>query len=220
MVFEDELGLGGLIFAKIELRRVRALWNRPEKENMKRDLPTAASILRKEECVLVILDAQEKLLTAAANRGATTANLVRLARFSQIMELPVVVTEHDKMGPTLEAISGQLSPSLEPIGKKTYDATETMGFEKAVWTHKRQYIVIAGLEAHAAVMQTAMSCLANYLVHVVGDAVDSRQAHNRDLALERMRQAGVIITSTEMFIYELLRESGNAPYRATLPLIK
>jgi len=56
--------------------------------------------------------------------------------------------------------------------------------------------------------------------HVVSDATSSRTQDNWRVALKRMRQAGVVITSTEMVIYELLQRAGSDEFRAVLPLVK
>jgi hypothetical protein len=62
--------------------------------------------------------------------------------------------------------------------------------------------------------------LPDYAVHVVSDATSSRSQDNWRVALERIRQARVVITSTEMVIYELLRRAGTDEFRAVLPLVK
>ena len=68
--------------------------------------------------------------------------------------------------------------------------------------------------------QTALHAAPDHIVHVVSDATSSRAEHNWRVALDRMRQAGVVITSTEMAIYELLQRAGTDEFRAVLPLVK
>jgi nicotinamidase-related amidase len=82
-------------------------------------------------------------------------------------------------------------------------------------------LLLAGVESHICVMQTALGALNNgYNVHVVSDAIGSRSPANRELGIERMRDAGAIITSTEMAIYELLGDSRRLEFKQMLPYLK
>jgi nicotinamidase-related amidase len=81
-------------------------------------------------------------------------------------------------------------------------------------------LVIAGVESHICVAQTAIYALPDFNVHIISDAVSSRTSKNRHIALERMKQAGAVISSTEMFIYEILQKAGTDAFKATLQLVK
>ena len=78
---------------------------------------------------------------------------------------------------------------------------------------------MTGIEAHICVAQTALDAIPSHTVHVVADAVSSRSPHNKEISLERLRQSGVIVTSTEMFIYELLVRAGTDEFRKALKLV-
>jgi nicotinamidase-related amidase len=84
----------------------------------------------------------------------------------------------------------------------------------------KKILVLTGVEAHICVAQTALHALSSYDVQVISDAVSSRTADNRSIALLRMRDAGATITSTEMFIYEILQKAGTDEFRAVLPFVK
>jgi isochorismate hydrolase len=84
----------------------------------------------------------------------------------------------------------------------------------------RHTLIIAGIEAHICVAQTALYALTGHSVQVVSDAIASRSPHNWEIALERMRQQGVAITSTEMVIYELLGKAGTDQFKEVLALVK
>ena len=85
----------------------------------------------------------------------------------------------------------------------------------------RRDTILCGMEAHVCVMQTALDLAeSGYRVHVVADAIASRTAQNRDLAVERMRKAGVGIVSTEMVLFEWLRTAGHPEFRAVSALIR
>jgi len=77
------------------------------------------------------------------------------------------------------------------------------------------------VESHICVMQTALGALdQGYDVHVVSDAISSRSPANHALGIERMRDAGAVISSTEMAIYELLGNSSRPEFKQMLPYLK
>ena len=65
-----------------------------------------------------------------------------------------------------------------------------------------------------------MHAVSKYTVHVVSDAISSRSPHNREVALQRIQQWGMTITSTEMSMYELLGKAGTDSFREVLKLGK
>ena len=85
---------------------------------------------------------------------------------------------------------------------------------------KRKTLILTGVETHICVSQTALDALPHFDVHTISDAVSSRDLNNRDIALERMRQIGATISSTEMVIYELLQRAGTDEFRSALKLVK
>jgi nicotinamidase-related amidase len=176
-------------------------------------------LLRREDCVLVVIDAQEKLMPVIAGREAITDNLLRLVKFAGIIGLPVLASEQQKLGPTLEPIAAEL-PDFRPVEKITFDCLACQPFRERLAALDRGTLLLAGVEAHICVAQTALNAAGRYRVQVVGDAAGSRAPANRDLAWERLRMSGVTITSTEMLIYELLGQASTPEFKATLPLVK
>ena len=81
-------------------------------------------------------------------------------------------------------------------------------------------LVLTGAEAHICVTQTALHALPEYNVHIVADAIASRVPENKQIALQRMARQGAVITSAEMFIYEVLQKAGTDEFKAVLPLVK
>jgi nicotinamidase-related amidase len=124
-----------------------------------------------------------------------------------------------KLGPTLEPIVAELK-GVKAIEKNTFDCLACQPIREELSRLGRGVLLLAGVEAHICVAQTALNSVSSYRVQVVGDAAGSRVPANRDLAWERLRKAGVTITSTEMLIYELLGQAGTLEFKATLPLVK
>lgn len=176
-------------------------------------------LLNRDDCVLVVIDAQQKLLPVIWEKQRVVDNTARLVKFAGIIGLPVVVTEQDKLGPTVDEVAEGLG-GVEAISKITFDCFGCPPFAERLAGLGRGTLLLCGVEAHICVAQTALTALAQYQVHAISDAMSSRVEHNWRIALERLGQAGATITSTEMLIYELLRQAGTDEFRATLPLVK
>lgn len=179
----------------------------------------ARTLLDRKDCALVLIDFQEKLHRVIDDKDRLRDNAVRLAAFAGIVCLPVVVTEQQNLGPTLPEIKEAL-PAHSVFDKICFDCFGNQAFRDRLGLTNRKTLILAGIETHICVMQTALSALSRYQVHVVADAVGSRDPRNREVALARMQKAGVVVTSTEMFMYELLREAGTDEFRAALKLVK
>jgi nicotinamidase-related amidase len=176
-------------------------------------------LINKEDTILVIIDMQERLFPAMADKEKLLENVTRLVRFSKIVRLPAILTEQEKLGSILPEIKEELE-EVQPVSKVEFDCFGCDAFIERASRFHRKTLILAGIEAHICVAQTAIHAVSGYTVHVVSDAVASRSTHNRGIALDRMVQAGVIVTSTEMAIYELLRRAGTDTFREALKLVK
>ena len=177
------------------------------------------NLVAREDCVLAIIDIQEKLLPAISDKEKVTENIVRLIRFSNIVGLPIVVTEQEKLGNTIPELKKQLG-DFQPISKTHFNCFSCNDFADRIDKIGRRTLILAGVEAHICVAQTAIFALPRFNVHIISDAVSSRARENHIVSIERMRQYGATISSTEMFIYELLQKAGTDEFKATLPLVK
>ncbi len=181
----------------------------------RREIPMA----KREECVLAVVDVQERLLPHIHEGDRVVANIVKLVKFAKIVGLPILWAEQEKLGPTAAPIRAELA-GLEPFGKAEFGCLGCGGFRERLASLGRRTLVLCGIEAHICVAQTALQALAEYDVQVVADAVGARTPENRLLALERLRRAGATVTSTEMLFYEVLGRAGTDEFRAVLPLVK
>jgi nicotinamidase-related amidase len=177
------------------------------------------SALGRNDALLVVIDMQERLLPVIADRERIVENALKLVKFSRIVGLPIIVTKQQNLGETIAELHTELK-DIEPILKWEFDCFESRAFTDRLGLLERKTIIIIGIEAHICVTQTALHALSHYKVHVVSDAVSSRSNYNWEVALQRLRQAGVIITSTEMVIYELLGGAGSTEFREALKLVK
>jgi nicotinamidase-related amidase len=177
------------------------------------------NLLVRNDSVLVVIDVQEKLMPVIADGVKLIDNIITLLKFSQIIKLPVILTEQDKLGATIAEVRSEIL-NFNPISKIVFDGFLCDEFVEHLSQMERKTLILAGVEAHICIAQTALHALHHFKVHVVGDAVSSRTLENRNLALERMRQSGAVISSTETVIYELLQRAGTDEFRAALKLVK
>lgn len=188
----------------------------------------AAEIARRpleaENCALLVIDIQEKLLPPIHERERLVRNSQLLIRLARILDVPVIAsTQYAKgLGNTVSDVASLL-PNGDVVDKLQFSCFGSDVFCSLVKNlpGNRNTMLLCGMETHICVMQTALAALRNgYLVHVASDAVGSRSEWNWKVGLERMRAAGAIISSTEMMIYELLRSSGAPAFKEILPHLK
>jgi nicotinamidase-related amidase len=184
----------------------------------------ARRALEAEQCALVVIDIQEKLLPPIFQKEQLLRNAQLLIRAAGILKIPVLVsTQYAKgLGGTVPEISSLLEGN-EAIDKTLFSCFGSAAFcnELKRLPGKRNTLLLCGMESHICVTQTALGALREgYVVHVASDAVSSRAEWNWKIGLERMRAAGAVISSTEMVIYELMRSSSSAAFKELLPHLK
>ena len=180
--------------------------------------------LEAEQCALVVIDIQEKLLPPIFQKEQLVRNSQLLIRAAGILKIPPLVsTQYAKgLGGTVPEIASLL-PGIDGIDKTLFSCFGSDVFCSVLkrLPGQRTTLLLCGMESHICVTQTALGALREgYLVHVASDAVSSRTEWNWKIGLDRMRAAGAVISSTEMMIYELMRSSSSAAFRELLPHLK
>jgi nicotinamidase-related amidase len=190
--------------------------------------PDAAEVARRpleaDQCALVVVDIQEKLLPPIFNKDLLVKNSQLLIRLAKILSIPIMVTtQYSKgLGPTVSDIASLLSevPGTDKMEFGCFGSEQFRARLKLL-PGERNTVLLCGMESHICVMQTALGALnEGYLVHVASDAVGSRAEWNWKIGLERMKAAGAVISSTEMMMYELLRCSGTPAFKELLPYLR
>lgn len=180
--------------------------------------------LEAEQCVLLVVDIQEKLLPPIFRKEQLVRNAQLLIRLAGILNVPVLTTTQYAKG--LGAIVPEIAsllPGVTMHDKLQFSCFGSEGFCSSLkrLPGNRTTLLLCGMETHICVMQTALSALREgYLVHVASDAVSSRTEWNWQVGLDRMRAAGAVISSTEMMMYELMRSSGSDAFKQLLPYLK
>ncbi len=190
-----------------------------DREIKEKSKKSKGQLIKREDSILVVVDVQERLVPVISNHNKMIENMVRLIRFAKIIDMPVVLIEQEKLGDTIKEIKAEL-PGLMPIKKIEFSACKNSRFIKKLHELSRSNIILAGVETHVCITQTALELLPGFNVHVVGDATSSRSMEDRDIALQRLSQSGVVVSSTEMVIYELLERAGTSEFKKVLDLIK
>src|SRR5581483_6315199 len=161
----------------------------------------AAKLLKPEECALLVIDIQEKLIPYIFERDRVVRNTKLLIKLAKILNLPIILTtQYTKgLGQTIEDIVSEI-PEVEPVDKLEFGCFGNQGFCSAVENlPERKTLLASGIESHICVTQTVLGALnQGYNVHVPSDAVSSRAESNWKVGLHRMEQAGAVISSTEM----------------------
>ncbi len=176
-----------------------------------------------EESVLLVVDVQGKLASLMYDHERLFANLERMIRAAQLLELPILWTEQapEKIGETVEPIKNLLFPVLKPIHKKSFSCYRCPEFLEHLKAINRRQIIVVGIETHVCVYQTVCDLRTHgYDVHLIADAVSSRTQDNKELAIARMRDEGATIATAEMTMCELLKTSEHPKFKAIMTNIK
>ena len=152
-------------------------------------------------------------------RAEVERNIERLIRGAHVLGVPVVVTEQyvKGLGPTVAPLRAALEETggYRPIEKDCFSA------QRCLPALERRQVLLAGVETHVCVYQTAIDLLAAGVgVWIVADAVSSRTPRNRDIALGRLVSEGAKSSSTEMALFEMLGVAGTEEFRAISKLVK
>jgi nicotinamidase-related amidase len=196
-------------------------------------------LLDAEECQLLLVDYQARLMPSIHEGEFVLRNAMRLARVAQALEIPVWGTEENPAGlgenpPELKALCRQtlakmhfsacadgLVPLLRPPARQGGNARSLPKHLQKPAAAERGSIVIAGCEAHVCLMQTALDLLdEEFEVWVVTDACSSRTERNRDAAFDRLAAAGAELVTTEMVGFEWLRTAEHPMFKEVLALLK
>jgi len=179
-------------------------------------------LLRREHTGLLVIDVQERLHQVMWQKERVEENARKLIRGFQILSLPVLVTEQypKGLGPTVESLRDLLG-ELRPYEKLHFSCCAVEPLMNEIERRDLFQIVLCGIETHVCVVQTALDLLHHgYQVHVPADAVSSRRKLDWYTALERMRRSGVVVTTTESVLFELLDVAGTPEFKEVAALVK
>ncbi|TVP87311.1 MAG: hydrolase [Alkalicoccus sp.] len=179
-------------------------------------------MLNKHQTMFVLVDVQGRLAEIVHESSWMQENLVKLVRALKILDVPIIWLEQypEGLGPTSPTLAVHLK-GIEPIKKMTFNGCYNPEFTKKTEGQRRQQVIVGGIEAHVCVCQTSLGLKnAGYEVHVPTDAVSSRTPENKNIGLERMKNAGIILTGVETAVFELLETAESREFKEVIQLLK
>jgi len=192
-------------------------------------MDVAGSRLDRANTVLVIVDVQDRLAAVMQRRDEVVARAVLLCESASITGCPVIVTRQYPKGlgdlvSQVAEVTGRMESnngSVHVSDKVTFDCFAEPDFVAAFERTGRTQVLIAGMETHICVTQTALAALDRGLdVHVAADACCARDAYTHDISLVRLSRAGAVVTTAESAAYELVGKAGTPEFKELLRVVK
>jgi len=176
-------------------------------------------LLTARDAVLLLVDLQRRLMPVIHDQGRVIARARRLAEAATLLGVPIRATEQNPagLGPTVPELAGYPTAVL---AKTAFSAVSHPGFDELLPAGATE-IVIAGCEAHVCVLQTALELRAGgRRVVLVADAVGSRDPSDAAAAIDRAARHGAEVLTSEMVLFEWLRDAGHALFRPVHKLLR
>jgi nicotinamidase-related amidase len=179
-------------------------------------------MIRPENTLLLVVDVQGKLAQVMSDREKLFKAITNMIQGARVLGIKILVTEQNPrgLGPTVPEIREHLS-RIEPISKYSFSCCDNEQFRQELNSAKPEHIVIAGIESHICVYQTARDLVKlNYDVQILSDGVSSRTAENKSIGLEKSRSAGAGITSVETVLFEIVKDAQKKEFKDILNIVK
>jgi nicotinamidase-related amidase len=173
---------------------------------------------------LLVVDVQEKLWPFIADTDAVLRRISQMIRVCGKLELPVLVTEQyvRGLGESIPLVKEGLGryDAFDPIEKVAFSCFGEPRFVERIERSGIQTLALVGIEAHVCVMQTALDAIDRGIdVFYVAEATGSRDPRHKAEAVVRVRDAGAIVGSVEMFAFEALRGSDHPKFKEVQKVI-
>ncbi|MCP4632404.1 MAG: hydrolase [candidate division Zixibacteria bacterium] len=175
-----------------------------------------------ENTAFVLIDVQGKLSTLMHKKEELFKNIKVMIEGAKALGIPIIWNEQipDKLGETAPEIK-ELLTGNNPLVKTTFSCCGNENFINTLQPLNRKQILIAGIETHVCVYQTCIDLLqAGYEVHLLADATSSRTELNYNIALQRIKDEGAKLTTTEMAFFEMLKVAEGDSFKKIIKIIK
>ena len=179
-------------------------------------------MLKIDNTVLLIVDVQGKLASLMYDKQTLFENIKKCIKGAKVLEIPILWVEQNPegLGETITEIASLLKDS-EPIAKMSFSSYKNKDFKEALKYLNRKQILIVGIETHVCVYQTAVDLVyAGFEVSVVTDAVSSRRQGDKQIGIQKMKDEGVKLTSSEMALFELLEVAEGLKFKQIIKIVK
>lgn len=190
-------------------------------------------ILR-EKAAAVLVDVQEKLFPHMYEQETLDRNLPILLKGFEVLGVPLLVTQQYTrgLGPTIELLREALGWNTDPaatsdpganryIEKIAFSCWDEQAFRRALEALDRDCVLLAGIESHVCMLQTAVDLQeAGFTPVVIENCTSSRRENDKRVALQRLHAEGIRVSTYESILFELAREAGTGTFRAISGLVK
>ncbi|MDR0817083.1 MAG: isochorismatase family protein [Clostridiales Family XIII bacterium] len=199
-----------------------------------------------DDSVIVIVDMQERLVPAMYDRGSLIDACVRLVRGGRHIGIPVIFTQQytKGLGQTITEVRNAATVALteivknvksaaedpiesskpddfEYIDKKSFSILGEPNFVEALKQKKRRTVILAGVEAHVCVLQSALDFISQgYDVVIAEDAIRSRKPEDMKPALRRLAQSGATISTSEAILFDLIKGADHPAFKQVSATVK
>lgn len=180
-------------------------------------------ILDRNKTALIVVDLQEAFRSAIPEFPQIASRISIAVRGFQLLNLPIIITEQypKGLGRTAEEILFSMPPDFEFVEKTAFSSCGAISFLEKLRATGASQIVLCGLESHICVSQTAHDLLTErFEVHVMTDCIGSRYTQDKETALRKMQSSGVVPSTMEMALFELLRDARHEQFKEIQNLIK
>ena len=172
------------------------------------------------ETAVLVVDVQEKLMPKIVGAGDIVRNIGFVLDAAPLVGVVVVATEQypKGLGPTVPELAKRLPDRPD---KLTFSSCGVPDLTESLHRKGRSRVLLVGIEAHVCILNTALDLLAEgFRVYLAVDAVGSRYAIDRDTALQRMQQAGAILTTAETAVFEWTGGAAHPQFKKLSALVQ
>ena len=176
----------------------------------------------KDQTLAMVVDVQERLFPHIHDCELLEKNLKLLVEGLKILDIPFAVTEQYKkgLGPTVPSLEALVKQDIH-FEKLSFSCCDDPAIIEHIETSTKRYVILAGIESHICLLQTAIDLKERgYRPVIVEDCVGSRNPENKRIAINRLLQEGITVTSAESLLFELCRVAGNEQFKAISKLVK
>lgn len=177
----------------------------------------------KENTIAICIDIQSKLFPFMQDAYELQKRTINLVNGLNALEIPIIVTEQytKGLGATIQPVQKALGDNYQPIEKASFSVADDTASMEKIKSYNKTNIILFGIESHVCLLQSAVDLKSKgYNVVYVADCVASRNSSDKEIALRRLEHEGVIITTYESILFELLRYSGTEEFKAISKIVK
>lgn len=178
--------------------------------------------IKKEETIAVVVDVQQRLFPFISENEKLSSNIVKLVKGLKVLGIEIIVTvQYSKgLGETIEPIKRALG-DFKHLEKMSFSCCGFTDFMEVLKKSGKKNVIVCGIESHVCVLQTTLDLLEGKFQPVlIEDCVSSRNPNDKNIAIERMRQEGALISTYESILFELLEVSGTETFKEISKIVK